>query len=193
MKSFVFVLFLILAVGFLAAEAMPDFTLPDINNKDVALTDLLGKGPVLIDFWATWCAPCKKAMPALQKLAEKYDTLTIVTISIDAPKDVTKAKSYLKSNNFKFIGLFDSEKKLATRLNVVNPPHTFILDKQGNIVYTHEGYESGVEAVYEEKILELLTPVESEETDQNEEESAELPLEDEFPEPNGLESDGDCE
>jgi len=162
MKKLLFALVIILLAGLLSADTMPDFTLPDINGKDVKLSDLLNKGPVLIDFWASWCAPCKKAMPALHKLAEKYDSLTVVVISIDAPKDVAKAKSFLKSNNYKFTGLFDSEKKLANRLNVVNPPHTFILNKEGYIVYSHEGYEPGVEAYYEAKILELIQPQERE-------------------------------
>ncbi|MFO7659857.1 MAG: TlpA disulfide reductase family protein [Candidatus Cloacimonadaceae bacterium] len=174
MKIFILAWLLLLSAVFLGAETMPDFTLPDLNNKDVTLSELLNKGPILIDFWATWCAPCKKAMPALNKLAEKYDSLTVVVISIDAPKDVAKAKSYLKSNNYKFISLFDSEKKLATKLNIVNPPHTFILDKVGEIIYTHEGYESGAEAVYEERILSLLTPAEPDELEQLEEEPTEL-------------------
>lgn len=174
MKFFLLTWLLLVSVAFLSAETMPDFTLPNLNNKDVTLSELLNKGPVLIDFWATWCAPCKKAMPALHKLAEKYDTLTVVVISIDAPKDVAKAKSFLKSNNYKFISLFDSEKKLATKLNVVNPPHTFILDKSGGIVYAHEGYESGAEAAYEEKIMKLLTPAEPEVSEKRMEEPSEL-------------------
>jgi len=136
---------------------MPDFRLPDVNNKQVKLADLLNKGPVLIDFWASWCVPCKKGMVALNQLAERYDSLTVVVVSIDAPKDVAKARSYLKTNSYKFIGLFDSEKVLANKLNVVNPPRTLILDKTGTIVFEHEGYEAGTEKTYEAKIRELLS------------------------------------
>lgn len=157
MKSYILLILLMLCVAVLSADAMPDFKLSDTNNKEIKLNDLLGKGPVLIDFWATWCAPCKKGMVALNKLAEKYDSLTVVVISIDAPKDVSKAKSYLKSNNYKFIGLFDSDKKLAKKLNVVNPPRTLILDKTGEIVFSHDGYEPGTEKKYESKIRELMS------------------------------------
>ena len=136
---------------------MPDFKLPDVNNKEVKLDDLLHKGPVLIDFWASWCVPCKKGMVALNQLAQKYDSLTIVVVSIDAPKDVPKAKTYLKSNDYKFIGLFDSEKKLAKKLNVVNPPRTVIIDSAGTILLSHEGYEPGTENIYEAKIREMLS------------------------------------
>lgn len=155
MKNIILLLILLITANLLIAEAMPDFTLPDLNNRDVTLNVILHKGPVIVDFWATWCVPCKKGMTALNKLAEKYDSLTVVAVSIDAPKDIPKAKSYLKSMNYKFIALFDSNKKLAQKLNVVNPPYTVILDKEGNIIFTHEGYEAGVETVYEQKIREL--------------------------------------
>ena len=137
-------------------QKMPDFKLPDINSKDITLTSLLNKGPVLVDFWASWCVPCKKEMAALEKLAEKYDTLTVVVVSIDAPKDVQKAKTYVKSNKFRFVSLYDSDKGLASKLNMVNPPRTLILDNQGNIVLSHDGYEAGVEKVYENKIRSML-------------------------------------
>ncbi len=156
MKHILLILGLILAAGFLAAETMPDFTLPDIENENVKLEDILNKGPVVVDFWATWCVPCKKGMAALNKLAEKYDSLTVIAVSIDAPKDVPKARTYLKTTGYNFVGLFDCEKKLAGKLNVVNPPHTFILDREGNIVFSHEGYEAGAEEKYEAKIRELL-------------------------------------
>lgn len=163
MKNIVLSILMLLLISLLTAETMPDFKLPDMYNNQITLNDLLGKGPVIIDFWATYCVPCKKAMPELHKLAEKYDSLTVVLISIDAPKNVGKAKSYLKSNNFKFITLYDSEKKLAKKLNVVNPPRTFIMDKTGEIVLSHDGYELGTEKIYEAKIRELLNLTDIEE------------------------------
>jgi cytochrome c biogenesis protein CcmG, thiol:disulfide interchange protein DsbE len=172
MRNLILALLLLCSVALMATETAPDFKLPDVNNKDVQLADLLNKGPVLIDFWATWCVPCKKGMAALNELALKYDSLTIVAVSIDAPKDVPKAKSYLKTNDYKFIGLFDSEKKLAKKLNVVNPPRTLILNKTGEIVFSHDGYEAGTEKIYEVKIRELLNlPPEEEKVEDKVEES----------------------
>jgi len=156
MKKLVTCLILILMVSAVFAEVMPDFKLPDAAGKNVTLQELLGKGPVIIDFWADYCKPCKDAMPQLNNLAEKYDSLTVVMISIDAPKNLPKAKNYLKSKNYKFITLFDSEKTLAKKLGVTNPPHTFILNKQGEIVYSHIGYEPGGENEYEMHIRNLL-------------------------------------
>jgi peroxiredoxin len=156
MRKILFALIVLSLCSWLLAETMPEFKLPDVNGKEIELSDVLGKGPVLIDFWATWCVPCKKGMVALNELANRYDSLTVVMISIDAPKDVSKAKNYLKTNDYKFIGLFDSEKKLAKKLNVINPPRTIILDKTGSIIMSHDGYEPGTEKIYEAKIRELL-------------------------------------
>ena len=97
MKKLITCLILMLLVSSVFAEVMPDFKLPDAAGKNVTLQELLGKGPVLIDFWADYCQPCKDAMPQLNNLAEKYDSLTVVMISIDAPKNLPKAKNYLKS------------------------------------------------------------------------------------------------
>jgi len=145
-----------LSLSTLFADPIPDFKLPDLNNQQVPVSELLGKGPILIDFWASWCAPCKTSMPYLHALAEKYDSLTVVMISIDAAKDISKAKNYLKGKNYKFLPLFDSEKSLAKRLNVSTVPHTFILDKTGEIIYSHVGFSPGMENAYEQIIRKQL-------------------------------------
>lgn len=156
MKRYLLILTLTLALGLLFAEAMPDFRLSDMSGKTVTLESLLGKGPILVDFWADYCNPCKVAMPYLQELAVKFEGLTVVLISIDAPKAQMRAKNYLKSKDYKFITLFDPEKSLAKRLNVGTPPHSFILDKTGEIVFSHVGFEPGTQEVYEGIIKEML-------------------------------------
>jgi thiol-disulfide isomerase/thioredoxin len=156
MKYLLIIILIVSAFSLLQAEAMPDFRLRDMDDKNVNLESFLGKGPVIIDFWASWCNPCKVSMPYLNNLAEKYDSLTVVMVSIDAAKAVSKAKGYLKSKNYKFVGLFDCDQVLAKKLNVSTVPHTFIIDSKGNIVHSHVGFEPGTEKKYEEIILELL-------------------------------------
>lgn len=156
MRTILLILLACLMFGLVYAETMPEFRLQDMNGKNVALGDLLGKGPLLIDFWADYCAPCKTAMPYLHELAVKYDSLTVVMISIDAVKNQSKAKAYLKGKNFKFLALFDPEKTLAKKLNVNIPPHTFIVDKDGSIAHSHVGFEPGTEIKYEHHIRVLL-------------------------------------
>ena len=156
MKKLLLILILIGIACFTFAETMPAFKLQDMNNKEVTLASLLAKGPVIIDFWASWCSPCKTSMPYLNALDEKYDSLTVVMVSIDAAKDVSKAKSYFKSKQFSMVGLFDSDKALAKKLNVNNVPHTFIVDQSGNIVLSHVGFEPGSEVEYEQIVRTLL-------------------------------------
>ena len=156
MKKLLMILILIGIASLSFAETMPDFKLQDMNNKEVTLASLLNKGPVIIDFWASWCSPCKVSMPYLDALDAKYDSLTVVMISIDAPKDISKAKSFFKSKQFNMIGLFDSDKALAKKLNVNNIPHTFIIDKTGEIVTSHVGFEPGTEREYEQTVRTLL-------------------------------------
>jgi len=138
------------------ADAMPDFRLPDMNGKTVTLSSLLGKGPILLDFWADYCKPCKEAMPLLDSLAVRYDSLTVVLVSIDKAKDQQRAKNYLKQKNFHFVTLFDPDQSLAKKLNVGIPPHTFILDAAGEIVHSHIGFNPTVIDGYEHHIRVLL-------------------------------------
>lgn len=156
MKHILIILILVLLAGTALADPMPGFRLTDMNNQNVCLEDLLGRGPILLDFWADYCQPCKVAMPYLHELALKYDSLTVVLVSIDAPKMQAKAKNYLKGKDYKFLALFDPDKTLAKKLNVTNPPHSFILDQSGEIVYSHLGFEPGTEAEYEAQIRSLL-------------------------------------
>lgn len=156
MKNIALTIIMILAIGLLSADLMPNFRLPDMDKKNVELKSLLGKGPVIVDFWADYCRPCKVAMPYLQELKDKYEDLTVVLVSIDAPKTQVRAKNYLRGKEYDFIGLFDPEKSLAKRLNVSNPPHTFILNPEGEIIYTHSGFEPGTELLYEKQIRQIL-------------------------------------
>ncbi len=156
MKTNILLIILLILAGTLLAEPMPEFRLPNDSGKNVSLADLLGRGPVIVDFWADYCQPCKQAMPALDALAQSYDSLTVVLVSMDAPKTQAKAKNYLKGKNFKFVTLYDPDKTLAKKLNVTEPPHTFILDKTGEIVMEHKGFVAGDEGAYELKVRSLL-------------------------------------
>lgn len=162
MKRILITLGIMLVAIFVWADQMPDFRLPDMNDKNVSLESLLEKGPVLIDFWADYCKPCKEAMPHLNTLAEKYEDLTVVLISIDKAKDQQRAKNYLKKNNFKFVTLFDVDQTLAKKLNVSIPPHTFFVNTEGEIIYSHKGFDPTLVEIYEEQV-QLLLDIKAEE------------------------------
>ncbi|MBI5327603.1 MAG: TlpA family protein disulfide reductase [Deltaproteobacteria bacterium] len=121
-------------------EKAPDFTLPDMNNRQVSLNDFKGK-VVFIDFWATWCPPCKKEMPELAKFVEKYPDVVVLAISIDkitshVEKFFKKDPSMLK----KLTVLLDPDASVLKLYGAVAMPTSYWVDKQGNIRYVHFGF-----------------------------------------------------
>ena len=140
-----------------ALDTMPDFTLEDINGDQVNFEEILNKKAVIIDFWAKWCTPCKKALPHLSDIQEQYDDLVnVVCITIDKARDKDKTKSFVKSKDYKFITLFDPNQSVSDMLNIISIPKTFIVNEAGEIVYTHEGYTQGDEVGLEAELRKVI-------------------------------------
>jgi peroxiredoxin len=144
--------------GFSQDKMAPDFNLPDMNGKNYQLSENLGKGPILINFWATWCIPCREEMKKLKKIYQTYekDGLQILSISIDDPKTVNKVKSFIKTNRYPFTVLLDTNNEVFQMYKGTNPPLSILMDKTGSIVYDHTGYRKGDEKKMEEEILALI-------------------------------------
>jgi len=141
-------------------QTLPDLNLKDVNGKVVNVKDYAKKGKiVIISFWATWCTPCKKELNNINELYEewksKYDVI-VVAVSIDNARNVMKVKPYVDGQAWPFDVLLDVNSDMMRAMNVVNPPHTFLLNKEGNIVYSHTGYLEGDEFTLEEKIKALV-------------------------------------
>jgi len=159
-KRTVLLLFLLLATSLFAqtGSTAPDFVLPDLKGENFKLSENLGQGPILINFWATWCLPCREEMKKLKKIYKKYhkDGLEILSISIDDPKTVGKVKSFVNTNRHPYKFLLDTNTKVFKLYQGVNPPHTILLDKQGKIVYSHTGYRKGDEKKLQAQIAKLI-------------------------------------
>ncbi len=142
-------------------QKCPDFTLKNLKEDNVKFKSFLGKGPVFIDIWATWCKPCKKEMKELQKLYDKYkdDGFTVVAISIDFPKDEAKVKKYIKEKKYTFPVLLDPTQKAAKKLGAPEGiyPYSVITDSEGFIHFKHLGYNKGDEKKIEREIVSLLS------------------------------------
>jgi thiol-disulfide isomerase/thioredoxin len=163
-KTIFFITLFILIFGLLSAEKtlktqkMMNFKLQDLSGKTYELNKMLGKGPIIIDFWATWCEPCLKELPDLSKLQTKYeDKLTVIAISVDKARKLNQVKREVKSHRYKFITLFDKNGAYQKKLNIRNIPQTYLLDKNGNIVYHHEGFDKNATKLLENALIKLIS------------------------------------
>ncbi len=157
MKNLLVVAVVVLfAIQLFAAEKAADFKLENIEGKQVKLSDFQKEGLVILDFWATWCVPCKNSLPKMNELHEKYDNVNVVTICTDKPRKKSEAISHIKSSKFKFYTLFDSKKVVQKQFNVTSIPFSMIIDQDGTILYEHTGYQRGDEKHYEEIIVDWL-------------------------------------
>lgn len=151
---------LVLAVPATAGRSMkaPDFTLANLKGKDITLSDMLKEGPVLLDFWATWCKPCVKAFPGLQELLEKYEErgLKVLTISVDSPKSQARVAPLVKSKKCTFEVLLDTQGRVAKKYHVMALPRTLLISPTGEIVYATVGNRPTSHKELEKAILEIL-------------------------------------
>jgi len=145
------------AITVLADEA-PDFTLEDTEGDLFSLSDQEIEGLLILDFWATWCKPCKNELPYLQKLYDEYkdNGLEMILIAEDSPKTQSKVKPYVSSKGYDFRVLLDPDQEVLTLFQGSNLPYQVIIDSDGNIIETHQGYTYGDEVILEKKIRELL-------------------------------------
>jgi cytochrome c biogenesis protein CcmG/thiol:disulfide interchange protein DsbE len=152
-----------------ANNAAPDFVLRDLEGKNYKLSENLNQGPILINFWATWCLPCREEMKELDDVYHKFkdDGLEILAISIDDPKSLARVKSFIKSRNYPFKVLLDTNSEVMQLFQAKNPPYTVLLNPEGIIFYTHSGYRKGDEKIVEEKIELLLSTMRGNEKEEN--------------------------
>ena len=111
----------------------PDFILKTLEGKQVSLNSFEGK-VVILNFWASWCGPCKAEMPSIESLYNKTKDLNIVILAVNLGESESTVKSYIDSNNFSFTVLLDTDKTVGTEYGVRSIPTTYILDKNGMAV-----------------------------------------------------------
>lgn len=135
-----------------------DFDLQDIDGNSVKLTELLKTGPVFLQFWATWCVPCKEEMKVLNELYGKYKDsgFVYVAVSIDDQKTSSKVKPFIESKGYKFITLFDTDKNVFSNYGGQDPPFSVFLDRKGNVIKSYSGYIQGDDAKLESDIKSAL-------------------------------------
>jgi peroxiredoxin len=132
-----------------------DFTLKTTTGKNLRLAELRGE-VVLVNFWATWCGPCRQEMPLLEKLHQKYKDLGFVMLGINVEADTSGMEKYLKDVPVSFPILNDGTNSVAKMYGVDGMPNTVIIDRNGVVRHVHRGYKPGYEAKYEQQIKQLV-------------------------------------
>lgn len=148
------VLLAALALPLQAAQA-PDFTLKALDGNNLRLAEQRGD-IMLINFWASWCGPCIQEMPALDKLAQKYQMLGVQVWGVNVENDNKAALAYLNKVPVGFPVLFDVDNSVSKAFQVEAMPTTVIIDKNGAVRSVHRGYQPGYEKKYENDIKGLL-------------------------------------
>ena len=122
------------------AEKAEDFTLPT-DNGEIQLSKLKGK-VVYVDFWASWCGPCRKSFPWMNKMHAKYGEQGLEIIGITLDEDKAQARRFLKKLPALFTVAYDTQGTVADLYKVQVMPTSYLIDKQGNLVLTHKGFKN---------------------------------------------------
>ncbi len=149
------VIFLTLFIGSCAyAQKAPVFELPG-NNKSINLEDLKGK-VVYLDFWASWCDPCRKSFPWMNEMQSRYGgkKFTVVAVNLDSSK--SDALKFLKNMPANFDIAYDPEGSVASKYNLKVMPSSYLIDKKGELILAHKGYREGDTNEIEQKIIKLI-------------------------------------
>ena len=142
-----------------SADPASDFSLRDLDGQTVSLSQHAGE-VVLIDFWATWCGPCKQAMPHLQSMVNDLGDqgFTVLAISTDDARDKAKVKPFIRRSGYTFDVLYDTQSDVLTTYNPSKTlPFSVLVARDGSVAALHSGYNPGDEVALRAEIEHLLS------------------------------------
>ena len=152
-----FLLSAVLLLGSLSGlAALPSVMLKDMDGRSVDTAELSNDGkPIVISFWASWCKPCIRELNAIKEVYPDWQDETgvkVIAVSIDQAQDAQKVKPIVSRMGWDYDVLLDPNSEFKRQMGVSDPPHVFVLDGNGNVVWTHQGYVEGGE----DEILEAV-------------------------------------
>ncbi len=144
-----------LASSGLEGQAAPDFALKSSTGENLRLSEYRGD-VVMINFWATWCGPCRQEMPLLDELYTRYKRVGFNLLGVNIDDDSRRAMQMIEELGVTFPVLFDARKDVSKLYKVEAMPVTVLVDREGIVRYVHHGYKPGYEDTYLDEIRSLL-------------------------------------
>ncbi len=144
-----------LASSGLEGQAAPDFALKSSTGENLRLSEYRGD-VVMINFWATWCGPCRQEMPLLDELYTRYERVGFNLLGVNIDDDSRRAMQMIEELGVNFPVLFDARKEVSKLYEVEAMPATVLVDREGNIRFVHHGYKPGYEDKYLDQVRTLL-------------------------------------
>ena len=159
-NTIVALVFSVFAASSLASSGMegqkaPDFALKSSTGENLRLSEYRGD-VVMINFWATWCGPCRQEMPLLDELYNRYQRVGFNLLGVNIDDDSRRAMQMAEELGIDFPVLFDASKEVSRLYEVEAMPVTVLVDREGTVRYVHHGYKPGYEDKYLDQIRSLL-------------------------------------
>ncbi len=159
-KLFTGLALMVLAASSLASSGLtgkpaPDFALKSSTGENLRLSEYRGD-VVMINFWATWCGPCRQEMPLLDQLYTRYERVGFNLLGVNIDDDSNRAMDMIRELGVNFPVLFDARKEVSKLYDVDAMPVTVLIDREGNVRYVHQGYKPGYEEKYLDQVRSLL-------------------------------------
>ena len=137
-----------------------NFSVTDVNGDEVSFSSYLGKGPLLVNFWALWCEPCKQEMKAFIALSEKLKAkgVSMVSINQDKIKSIAKVRAWVKSQGITQPMLVDPDGNISRdQFSMESLPYSLLLKPDGTVYKKHIGFTAGDEVAIEKELDELVS------------------------------------
>jgi cytochrome c biogenesis protein CcmG, thiol:disulfide interchange protein DsbE len=153
---------LLLALLPLRAQAVgqgavaPEIGLPDRSGKLVKIADLKGR-VVIVDFWASWCAPCREELPVLDALYRKYRDKGLVVVAVGQDKEPENLAKFLRASPLSFPVVHDAKGAVAARYEPPKMPSSYVVDRKGLIRHLHAGFKASDKSALERELKQLLS------------------------------------
>jgi len=148
----------LLFLGLTSWSQEPTFRLENLDNQWKDYQALKGSELTVVDFWATWCQPCVRALPHLNELAEEFSSrgVNFIGVSVDGPRNRNKVKPFVRSMGISYPILLDLDSEVMSDLGVSAVPTLLVYNSEGKLLHFHEGFRPGDEDLIREELLKYL-------------------------------------